>query len=98
MREVVHAEAAGSELTVESVVTVLVVDPALLLVRQDLVSLGDLLELLFRDLFWVLGDVRMVLAGELTVCTLDRIRIGVLGDAQHFVVISRHDHSSSTIL
>ncbi len=60
---------------------------ALLGIVQNGVSLGDLPELLGRAGFLV--AVRMVFQGELAEGVLDRLSVGVAGDAQHLVVVPR---------
>ena len=64
----------------------LVVFFPLLRVAQDLVGLIDFLELLLGG-FFVLGDVRMVLAGHFAERLLDVGGAGVAGDSEDFVVI-----------
>jgi hypothetical protein len=67
-----------------------VVDPAALGVRQDLVGLRRLLELLLR-LRVVRVDVRVQLAREPAEGLLDRRLVRVAVDAEDLVVVARHD-------
>src|SRR5262249_27781701 len=62
-----------------------VVAAALLGVREDLVGLADLLELVL--VFLALGDVGMVLPGELPEGRLDGLLVGLPVDSQNLVVV-----------
>src|SRR5207244_4563007 len=64
---------AAPDLLFQAVRAELVVDAPLLVVREDLVGLGNLLELLFRGLRVVLVQVRMVFLREPTVGSLDLV-------------------------
>ena len=77
--------ASGSQ----SFVAVAVIGRAPLGVRQDLVGLGRLLELLL-GLRVVRVDVRVQLARELTKGLLDLLLGGVALDSEHLVGIARH--------
>src|SRR5262249_19143125 len=82
----VLARPAGVEARLASAVSELVVELALLGIRQRVVGEGDVLEALLRLL--VPGvQVRMVLPGELAVRLLDLIGRGRLGHAEHGVQI-----------
>src|SRR5664279_2882403 len=75
------AEAAAAEQRARLVVLL-----APLLVRQDVVGLGDLLEP-FLGLGLALVRVRVVLASQLPICFLDVRRLSVLGYANCLVVV-----------
>src|SRR2546428_5469931 len=64
---------AAPDLLLEAVRAELVVDATLLVVREDLVRLGDLLELLLGGLRVVLVQVRMVFLREPAVGSLDLV-------------------------
>ena len=70
-----------------------VVAATLLRVGQDLVGLVDFLELVRRP--GALGDVGVVLAGELPVGRLDRLLVGVPIDAQDAVIVLEFDGHGS---
>src|SRR5674536_360731 len=76
-----HPEAGAAEQRARLVVLL-----APLLVRQDVVGLGDLLEP-FLGLGLALVRVRVVLASQLPICFLDVRRLGVLGYANCLVVV-----------
>ena len=81
--------AAHATVGVYAGMAVLVIGCALLTVREHLVGLFDLLELLFGFLgFFTLIAVRVVLHGQLAVGLLDFIVRGRLGDAQNFVIVA----------
>src|SRR5574340_1006834 len=63
-----------------------VVFGALLRVGQDGVGLGDLLEALLGSRFLV--AVGVIFQGEVAEGVLDRLLVGVLGDAEHLVVVT----------
>ena len=65
----------------------LVVDPALLVVRQDLVGLGDLLELLFRGFRILPVQVGMVFLRHLAVGALDFVLRRPSRDAEDLIVV-----------
>lgn len=65
----------------------LIVDPSLVLVLQRLVSIGDLLKLLFCTLWVVLILVWMVLHGKLLERLLDVCLRGVPSNTHNFIVI-----------
>ena len=62
-----------------------VVAPALLGIREDLVRLVDLLEAVRRSR--ALVQVRMVFSRKPAVGLLDRLLVGVLVDAEDFVIV-----------
>ena len=76
----------------------LIVACALLRVRQDSVGLVQLLEARARRIVpWV--DVRVVLAGELSIRLLDLVRAGGARDPEHFVVVPElHGHTAPPLL
>src|SRR2546425_2818906 len=78
---------AAPDLLLEAVRTELVVDASLLVVREDLVGLGNLLELLFRGLRVVLVQVRMVFLREPAVGSLDLVLGRPARDAEPLVVV-----------
>ena len=78
---------AAPDLLLQPVRAKLVVDPTFLVVRQGLVGLGELLELLLRDLRVVLVQVRVVFLGETAVGTLDLVLRRPAGDAEGLVVV-----------
>ena len=63
-----------------------VVFGALLRVGQDRVGLGDFLEARLGSRLLV--AVRVIFQGEIAESVLDRLLVGVLGNAEHFVVIA----------
>src|SRR5690606_11894007 len=75
----------GTEVLAGAEAAEIVVGGALLLVAQRLVGLGDLLETLLR--VRLLGDVRVVLAGEAAVGLLDLVLGGAALDAEDLVVV-----------
>src|SRR5437879_8125187 len=78
---------ATPHLLFEAIRAELVVDLALLVVGQDLVRLGDLLELLLGGLRVVLVQVRMVLLREPPVRSLDLVLGRPARDAEPLVVV-----------
>jgi hypothetical protein len=81
---------------VDAGVTEAVVVRALLGVREHFVGFVDLFEMrLGRDL--VGRDVRMILAGQLTIGALDRVLVGVASDAENVVVVGRHYRISTPL-
>jgi hypothetical protein len=77
-------------------VAVLVVDLALVGVREHLVGLGELLEALL-GLRVVRVGVRVRLAGEAAEGLLDLGLVGLAADAEDLVVVALHrSHTSST--
>ena len=78
---------AGAEVGVHAGMAVLVIPGLLIGVRQDLIGLVDLLEVLLGIL--VAGiQVRMVLPGHFFICFFDLVLRGALGHAQDLVVIT----------
>ena len=86
------ATTACTHVRIDASVTELVVGLALLRVRQHLVGLFDLLELLFGFLGLVpLIAVRVILHGQFAVGLLDLVFGGRLGHPEHFIKIAfRH--------
>src|SRR5436309_3493141 len=78
---------AAPDLLFEAVRPELVVDPSLLVVREDLVRFGNLLELLFRRFRVVLVQVRMVFLREPAVCSLDLVLGRPARDAEPLIVV-----------
>lgn len=72
----------------QSILTVIVEDVALLFVRQHLVRLGDLLEALLR--LWALVLVGMVFECQFAVGLLDLIVAGLALEAQNLVEVFAH--------
>ena len=73
MGEVLPGESALPELSVDTGVTVLVVHPAFIFVGQDLVRLGDFLELRLGDLLGLRRHVRMILLRQTAIGLLDLV-------------------------
>src|SRR2546430_9321796 len=78
---------AAPHLLLEAVRPELIIDLPLLIVREDFVRLGELLELLLRDLRIVLVQVRMVFLGEPTIGALDPVLRRPARDAKDAVVV-----------
>src|SRR5436309_2355017 len=78
---------AAPHLLLEAVRTELIVDLPLIIVAEDLVGLGELLELLLRDLRIVLVEIRMVFLGETAVGMLDFVLRRPPRDAQDAIVV-----------
>ena len=76
MGEVLPGEPAGTEVGLDSREPHLVVLTAASRRRQDLVGLGDLLELLLSDLLALLRNVRVMLSGEAAIRGLHLVRAG----------------------
>uniref|UniRef100_A0A6B2EA55 Putative secreted protein n=1 Tax=Phlebotomus kandelakii TaxID=1109342 RepID=A0A6B2EA55_9DIPT len=79
--------------TLEPLLAILIIDVALLLVRQHLVRLSDLLEALLSGGRFVL--VRMIFERQLPVRLLDLIIAGALRNAQDSVKVLSHCDSLS---
>jgi hypothetical protein len=89
--EVLPGEPSRAEVRLDPGEPELVVAAPLLGVGEDLVRLGDLLELLLGRFRVLLRDVGVVLSREATVGRLDLVRRSGLRYAQDFVVIAlRH--------
>src|SRR3989449_1342726 len=86
---------ATPHLLLEPVRPELIVDLPLLVVAEDLVGLGELLELLLRDLRIVLVQVRMIFLGEAAVGVLDLVLRRPTRDAQDAIVV-RVAHTALT--
>src|SRR5205085_5527448 len=81
--------AAAPEVRVDAGVTELVVGSALLRIGEHLVGFLRLLEALLRALRRrTLIAVRVVLHGQLAISLLDLFFRGVLGDAEHLVIVA----------
>src|SRR5437867_2215153 len=75
------------DLLLQPLAAVRVVDLPLLVVREDLVRLGELLEPLLRDLLVALRHVRVVFLREAAVRPLDLVRARGSGDPEDVVVV-----------
>ena len=85
--EVVPGEATGAKVRPDALVAEAVETGPLVIVHQDLVGLGQLLELLLRGLRVVGVRVRVILLGQLAVRLLDLVLGRYLLHAQDIVVV-----------
>ena len=92
MREVaVKIEAAATKGVLHAVVTVLVVHPAFLFIREHFVGFRSFLKLLFRLLIALIA-VRMILHGQLAVGLLNGFGIGRFLYPEHLVIVALRRH------
>jgi hypothetical protein len=89
-----RVEVRGIAAAAQALVAVAVVGGAAFGIREDLVGLRRLLELVL-GLRIVAVDVGVELTGEPSERLLDRGVVGVAGDPQHLVVVADRAHRSS---
>ena len=78
---------------VQTIETKLVVFLTFFRIAEDIIGLSSLLEFLF-GLLIIRISIRMIFHGHLPICLLYFLVSGILGNAQHFIIISFCHNSS----